>query len=261
MATVVCVMDRANWAARTDIIVVADPVRRLLIWIPRDLWIEDLRNRINAAFARGGHDALCAGLASVGIEVEHSLCLHREATERVLRDAAVTVPVTQPMEYWYPLTPTTPIEDGRKLIRFDPPSETLTGERIHQWLGARSGPRNNTNDFHRIRRQQTFVRTLLLDGFNFGSVLDDPELVRISDASAIDELSEVRADWHFDTFDDLQFTQIDGMSVLALPAVNDNQRRGRAGIRRHWPFRLIVQNVDVIPIRSPLARLQQMKLV
>jgi hypothetical protein len=39
----------------TDIVVVAEPERKLLRWIPRDLWCARLGDRINAAFRHGRH--------------------------------------------------------------------------------------------------------------------------------------------------------------------------------------------------------------
>ncbi|WFP61834.1 MULTISPECIES: hypothetical protein [unclassified Mesorhizobium] len=37
-AVVVAILDRDNWTANTDIIVVVDVARRRLTWVPRDLW-------------------------------------------------------------------------------------------------------------------------------------------------------------------------------------------------------------------------------
>ena len=109
------------------------------LWVPRDAWCEPVDDRINAAFKRGGHDALLGGLRSLGLRVDHSLCLPRSAVECALADATVTVRVREPMRFWYPLSPMTDCEDGRKPVDFDPPREVLQGERIHQWLGSRHG--------------------------------------------------------------------------------------------------------------------------
>src|SRR2546425_3739652 len=114
-------MDGARWGSNTDNIVVADSARRCLLWVPRDLWFEEIRHRINKAFARGGHELLLKGLAALGVQAEHSLCVSREAVERLLEGVSVTVPVTTPMVYWYPLNPRARIEDGRKRVAFLPP--------------------------------------------------------------------------------------------------------------------------------------------
>jgi hypothetical protein len=73
MATAVAIMDRPSFDSNTDVLVVADPAARSLVWIPRDLW----------------------------------------------------------------LSPQRPIEEGKRRIVFKPPFEELSGERIHQWIGAR----------------------------------------------------------------------------------------------------------------------------
>jgi hypothetical protein len=54
-ATVIGVMDRDSWAARTDNLVVIEPRRHRLFWIPRDRWSDVVGDRINTAFCRGGH--------------------------------------------------------------------------------------------------------------------------------------------------------------------------------------------------------------
>ena len=229
MATVVTVMDRGGWAANTDNIVVADPARRRLTWVPRDLWAESIRFRVNRAYARGGHEALAAALADLGLPVQHGLCVRRETTERALAGAEVTVPVREPLRFWYPLEPTAAIEDGRKPISFDPPQETLCGERIHQWLGARYRREGASSlpDVERLERQQVFVRSLLEQGFDFRAAVDaDPSLIRASGAEAFEELSRVDATWRFETVDDVEPATIDGMMVLV--------RTRRARLSRLW---------------------------
>jgi hypothetical protein len=69
MATVVSVMDRDAWDARTDIIVVVDQRWRRLGWIPRDVWCDAIGHRINRAFAVGGHQSLMDGLAHIGFSL------------------------------------------------------------------------------------------------------------------------------------------------------------------------------------------------
>lgn len=216
MATVVSVMDRDGWDARTDNIVVADPERRLLQWIPRDLWAESVGNRINVAFARGGHDGLRSGLEDLGLHARHSLCVRREAIELALTDVTVTVPVKESLDFWYPLSPTEPIEEGRKLVRFDPPAESLSGERIHQWLGARMRPHRASSDLERIERQQVFVRTLLDDGFDFSRVLAQPQLLSASSEAALEELQQVAPGWSIKTLGPVAPETVDGMMVLVL---------------------------------------------
>lgn len=216
-ATVVGVMDRDSWTARTDNIVVVDAKRRRLVWIPRDLWSDVVGDRINEAFASGGHELLQAAVREHGLRVESSVVLLRAGVERSLDDLGVTVPVASRRRYWYPLAPTLRIEDGRKLVVFDPPCETLRGERIHQWLGARRSaddPPPTLPDLDRIERQQVLVRTLLQDGFAFAKALEDPALASISGSRAHGVLGAVRANWDFETFRRFQPATIEGKMVL-----------------------------------------------
>jgi hypothetical protein len=227
VATVVGIMDRAGWDARTDNIVVVDPRRSRLVWIPRDLWCESIHDRINLAFKIGGHPALKKALREHHVRVKHSLCVARPAVERALEGAIVRVPVTEPREYWYPTEPSRPIEEGRKLVRFSPPAEELQGERLHQWIGARYSPTGDSSDFDRIRRQQAFLRALLEQGFAFDAVVADPDGFSASDPRAFDDLTRVRSTWRFDMYDDVLDRTIDGQRVLV-----DRPRRFRWRSRR-----------------------------
>lgn len=217
MPTVVGVMDRDSWNARTDNIVVVDPERRRLTWIPRDLWSARVDDRINEAFARGGHELFQAAVREVGLPARASVVVLRMAVERALSGLRITIPVDRPRRYWYPLEPTLRLQDGRKLVGFDPPREALEGERIHQWIGARSSadtPAPRLPDLDRIGRQQVFLRRLLEDGRDFAPVVADAALASVSDAGALEQLGLVRPDWDFRTFDRVEPRTIDGKHVL-----------------------------------------------
>ena len=220
MTTVLSIMDRGEWGANTDNIVVADPESRSLLWVPRDLWCERFGNRINRVFAHDRHAGLIEQLGDHGIAVDHSLCVRREALERALAQLDVTVPVSERLEFWYPLQPTAPIEAGRKRIVFEPPQERLAGERIHQWIGARYEPEDrrapllHSGDYARMRRQQVLLRRLLEDGFDFASLLADPDLVTASSGEAIEELARVDRGWRFSVLDDVRNAIRDEMMVL-----------------------------------------------
>ncbi|MEW5916200.1 MAG: hypothetical protein AB1762_07335 [Gemmatimonadota bacterium] len=197
-ATVVSIMDRDSWSANTDNIVVVDSRRRELCWVPRDLWSSVVGDRINAAYAKGGHEALRASLRELGLPVAASLVLLRSAVERALADLRITVPVARTRRYWYPATPVSRLADGAKLVVFEAPQETLEDERIHQWIGARRSadhPAPRLPDLDRIERQQILVRRLLQEGFAFSRVLEDSELVSVSDQHVVGRLAGVRADW------------------------------------------------------------------
>jgi hypothetical protein len=216
MSTAVAIMDRDSWRARTDVLVVADAHRCQLQWVPRDLWCDGLGNRINTAFRAGGHELLQQSLAEHGLSAGATLVLRRQAAETALEGASVTVPVETRLEFWYPLAPTQPIEDGRKRITFEPPRVRLEGERLHQWIGARYQVAGPAWDLSRIERQQTFVRALLQHRFAFERALTDPDLFRCSSDTAIDELSRVEADWSMLTLAGSAPARIDGMEVLVM---------------------------------------------
>lgn len=201
MASVVTIMDRASFTARTDVIVVVDPGGERLIWVPRDLWCPASGRRVNEAYTAGGHEALRAALAEHDLAVQHGLCLSREAVESGLEGVELAMPVERPMAFWYPLSPQAPIDDGRKLVRFEAPVDRLRGDRIHQWLGARYGlDQDYSGDLPRLRRQQQLVAVMLGDGFDFGRFIDRESSFELSDLAAFDDLRRVRPLWRIETF-------------------------------------------------------------
>lgn len=210
----VAILDRDDWSANTDVIVLVDPVMRHLTWVPRDLWVPGLKDRINAAFARGGGERLIAALAEVRLPVEGVLCLRRSATEAALAGIEVTVPVREPMDFWYPLAPTRPIEEGRKQVSFRPPSERLQGERLHQWIGARTRVTGAGSDLQRIERQQAMVQVLLSSEFDFARALADPAWFRTAGRDPFAILGMVGQDWNCCLFDSVSDATIEGKAVL-----------------------------------------------
>jgi len=214
MTTVVGVLDQDSWSARVDNIVIADPITKSLTWVPRDLWCPPLCDRVNEAFAFAGLPGLLCALRYFGIQCEYGLVLRRGATERAAAAISVEVPIDEHIDFLYPLVPTRPIEEGHKLIHFDPPSERLEGERIHQWIGARLAQERKSSDLERIRRQQVFLRALLQQSFDFKSLITDPKLVRMSDKGALTELAMVDSSWRMEAVTDVRYERVDGKSVL-----------------------------------------------
>lgn len=216
MSTAVAVMDRDEWGANTDNLVVVDPGRERLVWVPRDLWCPGLGARVSRAFALGGNAALATALAEHGLAVDHGVCLRRAAAERCLEGVSVTVPVAERLRFWYPLDPSRPIEEGRKLVVFEPPAERLAEERIHQWLGARYSADGAASDLDRIERQRALVASLIAQGFAFGRALADPALVSATGAP-LEELRRVDPRWSQETFGPLDAATVEGMMVLVRP--------------------------------------------
>ena len=207
-------MDRDDWGANTDNLAVVDPSRQRVTWVPRDLWCAAVGDRINRAFATGGHELLVKTLAEHGFAVAGSLVLRRGASERFLSELRFTVPVPRPLTFVYPLTPTTLVQDGAKTVSFDPPSATLEGERIHQWLGARKVPTGAGSDLDRIRRQQVALRELIRLGVAFTPLLVDASRVAVVGERTLEVLARVRSDWVFGAVDDVVPRTIDGKAVL-----------------------------------------------
>jgi hypothetical protein len=218
MATAVGVMDEPKLTADTDVLVVVNAEARRLQWVPRDLWCEQLGDRVKRAFSQGGHGGLVEALGEHGFRIGASVCVGRGAVERALEGTRVGVPVSERLEFWYPLLAGRPIEEGRKRISFEPPVETLEGERIHQWMGARYQVTGPGSDFKRILRQQVLFRSLLEQDFDFARVLADGDEVAIS-GPALDELCRVDASFAIATFaSDAVPTRIDGKEVLVRGA-------------------------------------------
>ena len=235
MATVVTIMDRSGFDQRTDNIVIADPRHRRLLWVPRDVWCPEVGDRINTAYRSGGHDGLLRGLRSLGFRVDHSVCIPRAATERFLGTVTVDVPIERPLRFWYPLSPQSRIEDGRREVDFDPPGEILSGERIHQWIGARTsrdaGERGS--DLDRIQRQQVLVRALLRQGSELSAVVGGPELPSWSDETAARrDLRHVRWWWAMRGADQVRDRLIDGRQVLELLSPEPTPARWRRALHR-----------------------------
>jgi len=235
-AVVVAILDRDDWSENTDVIVLVDTFRRRLTWVPRDLWSPMIGDRINKAFANGGGALLLKALAELGFRAGSVLCLRRAASEAALAGVSVTVPVSEPLDFWYPLSPTGRIEDGRIEVSFRPPRELLSGVRLHQWIGARTMVNGPGTDIHRLRRQQLLLHALIAQGFDFASALKNPDLVRITGPDPLPALSRVRGNWRMQVFDRVDDATIDGKMVLVpkrpKPWWRRTLRRLRQKLRR-----------------------------
>ena len=215
MATVVGVMDERSLGGRTDVTVVVDPERKHLLWIPRDLWCEDLGDRVNRAFELRGHDGLKAALAEHGIAIDHGLVLSRAATERVIAGLDVMMPVAKSFTLTVPEVPGGHIREAKRAVRFDPPATRLHGVLVHDWLSGRySSDRNEAGDLGRIRRQQLLLVVLLGERADLSGVLDVPSEFDLSSDHALDDLAAVRTGWTCGTFGPLTPRRIDGKEVL-----------------------------------------------
>jgi len=212
-ATAVCVaiLDEDSWTSRTDVLVVVDAARRRLTWVPRDLWSSRIGLRINHAFA-GGH--LLPALADLGFPCDGAICLRRGATVAWLADIEVEVPVPKPLDFWYPLEPMSRIQDGRKQVSFRPPRERLSGERLHQWVGARHSVSGPSSDLYRCARQGDLLFELLRQKADFAALLRDSQLYRIQGSDPLAVLAQADETWTMRVFDRVHDQTIEGAKVL-----------------------------------------------
>lgn len=200
MRTVVIgIMDRDHWEARTDVIIIADPLKKTLTWVPRDLYASEISDRINAAFSIGGGKNLINSLNQIKKNIKFCVCVLPKVIQKYIdKIGSIVVQVPINMEFYYPLKRDTPIENGKRIVKFNAPQESLSGDRIHEWIGARYGIGKRTkyyDDFGRIRRQKILMRQLLDQGFNF--YIDDvnPDDIRGLCGGSIFTLRNIDKTW------------------------------------------------------------------
>ena len=187
---------------------VVEPLEKRILFIPRDLWCDTLHNRINCAFRTGGHGLLISCLYEHDMDFDASVCFRRAAIAESLRDAQIYVPIREVMKFWYPLHPTKPIEEGRKYIVFTPPGELLSGERLHQWMGARYTIDEGNSDLRRLDRHITLLRSLSEQDFDFTILVANEEHFSTYGSSAFEDLRQVRADWKLEVLGPVEHKKI-----------------------------------------------------
>ncbi|UJA20610.1 hypothetical protein HJD18_10595 [Thermoleophilia bacterium SCSIO 60948] len=213
-AIAVLVMDRQGFDADTDVIVIAQIRRRHLLWVPRDLFSPRFGDRVNQAYKRGGHGLASEVLSGLGFHFERSLCLSIAAMQAGFAALGeVVVPVRRRYELWYPLSPLSPIEEGRRKVVFEPLAERLSGERFDQWVGARYEENGPSTDTVRLGRQQVLLATVLGEGRDLSPFVADPEARRIHGEGVLRDLAGVDAGWTMSTFKRHEPARIDGKRV------------------------------------------------
>ncbi len=230
-AVCITVMDRNEWTANTDINVIVIPYNKTLLWIPRDLYCETINNRINKAYCKGREELYLKSINSLGFDfnVTNCVCLWPTAIERYIdKIKSLEVPVNVKREFKYPLHRHIPIEKGFKVITFDEPSEILTGDRFHEWIGARYAINPNGfigSDFDRIYRQQVLVKELLINKFDFNIIDNDMDYdeyiknikdIRGLDINVINILKTVDSTWILKTVNNLVDERINNKIVLVI---------------------------------------------
>lgn len=213
MSVLIGILDQCN---NTDVIAVVDTQKKIVTSIPRDLYSWSICNRVNAAYAKGGLSLFENVIKKAGYPCIASICIPKNVSMGALESASITVPIAQSMEYYYPMSPNQPIEEGKKIVAFHPPQEILSGERIHQFVGARSSVPTNLQtdlqDINRIKRQQIFAQALIKQKFDFRHFLHPA--VSLSNSLVFNLLAKVDLTYQWEILDDFFPCSVAGMSVL-----------------------------------------------
>lgn len=219
------VMDRNSFKARTDIIILFDFDSKKIKWIPRDLYSPLLNNRINRAYAKGGEELLLNCLKELNINADYVVCVLPDCFEENIKIIDnINVPVEKKMSYYYPLNRHVPIEEGKKIIDFDPPFEKLQDDRFHEWIGARYNitPIKTYPDFDRIERQQILLSELLKKNINY--VYSEKNAKGINE-DVLRLFKTINSDWKMDKLliNDYKVSKIGKMSVLEFKKSTSNE--------------------------------------
>ncbi len=218
---VIAVMDRNGWTERTDVIIVVNTTNKTIEWIPRDMYVDLIENRLNTAYKMGGSDYLIKCLEEINIHVDYCLCLLPSFIEKVFKIIdSIKVPVKNNLLFKYPLHRHQPIEDGERLVEFKAPYEILSGDRFHEWIGARfeiNPIKSSYPDFNRSRRQQLLLNEILKkkDIFDFTSLIHSKDANGMND-EIIEILRNIDESWTLVEIKESQYMPaiINGMSVL-----------------------------------------------
>jgi anionic cell wall polymer biosynthesis LytR-Cps2A-Psr (LCP) family protein len=217
------IMDRDSWKARTDIVVVVDMVKKTITWVPRDVYVEPIRNRINTAYTKGGSDFLKGALISLGFDVDAVICVLPKAVNTYIQSFdSIQMNLNKKLEFNYPLHRHKPIEDGSKRISFDK-SPVLSGDRVHEWIGARYSPvATYASDLFRVVRQMHIVKQLIA---NNKYVTYSTEHIKGLTEDYYKILCMIDSSFTFHCYDLVKGERINKMDVLKPNPTFDGNRR------------------------------------
>ena len=249
MSLVLAIMDRNNWSARTDVMVIVNPTEKTLSWIPRDLYCKTIDNRINAVYRKGQELLFLSSLQKLGYQVQHCVCMLPDVVNACIQQMPpISIPLYKTIGFEYPLHRHEPIENGKRIITFRAPVEKLSGDRIHEFIGARYSIRigsenadqqkkqykkyymdtghpnyaqkNGFPDFNRMRRQQILVKEWLnthANTFHF-TIPHDPEKIKGLNETTISILKKIDQTWVLQPISETEYNNIiiNGNCVLHL---------------------------------------------
>ena len=99
-------MDRNFWTARTDIIVIVivNEKDKTLTWLPRDVYSEIIKDRINVAYRKGGGNLLVKCLQHVDYAVTYCICLLPCFIDDIIEKIThIDVPLYYPFHRYKPI--------------------------------------------------------------------------------------------------------------------------------------------------------------
>jgi anionic cell wall polymer biosynthesis LytR-Cps2A-Psr (LCP) family protein len=227
---VICVMDRNEYTDNTDIIIVVNPNLKQLMWVPRDIYSNIIKERINAAYREGEEELLLECLNDIGFDIQHVICLLPNAIEQIFNYInTITVPVDTNRKLYYPLHRHKPIEEGKRIVEFNRPYEILSGDRFHEWIGARTGIKTQKyedtgyykhnlfgSDIDRIFRQQILIKQILLDNIDFNDIYINTEFGRGINIDTINILKTIDNSWTFDYIKNYKGETVNNQRVLVI---------------------------------------------
>lgn len=150
----------------------------VLISLPRDLWVEDLRgakSKINAVYTLNkqdesdeisGGDAVMSIVEEVlGVPIHYYAVVNFELFKEAIDIlGGVEVEVERSfIDYYYPIEgmENAPNENDRyETVAFDKGEQTLDGERALKYVRSRKGTNGENTDFARSERQQRLIAAI-----------------------------------------------------------------------------------------------------
>ncbi len=212
------IMDRNDWKARTDIIIIINFVNKTLTWIPRDTFCNLINNRINMAYSVGKDILLKKCLFELKYKVKDVICILPMFIEQIFNlIGEIKVPITENLSFYYPLHRHLPIENGKKIIYFNSPFDILSGDRFHEFIGARYALKPKGiigTDIHRIKRQQILLKEILQNKYNFNINYDEKYIMGINE-NIINNLKQIDETWNF-IIPPFNFIRINNLPVIKL---------------------------------------------
>ena len=100
MNIVFCILDDHD---NTDNIIVINSKNKKLIWIPRDIYCEEYKNRINGLFSVN-KKYLKVALNSFGFNVEHIIYLYPSSVDKIFKKIKnIKINIKKKLFYYYPI--------------------------------------------------------------------------------------------------------------------------------------------------------------